>query len=140
MHVFLMRYNSAERFEKKGDCTMGTEARKSIAMQADSDDGTRKTRFALEVRDLYRFYHTAEEETLALRGVSFEVKNGELVAIMGAIGKREIDASFLYIGNRRAGWRLRDHRRSAHHAQDGNRKGGDPRREDGHHAPVGETV
>lgn len=65
---------------------MDTEAGKSIAMQADPDDGTGKPRFALEVQDLYRFYHTAEEETLALRGVSFEVKNGELVAIMGPSG------------------------------------------------------
>jgi putative ABC transport system ATP-binding protein len=45
-----------------------------------------KTQFALEARDLYRFYHTGEEETLALRGVSIEVKSGELVAIMGPSG------------------------------------------------------
>jgi putative ABC transport system ATP-binding protein/lipoprotein-releasing system ATP-binding protein len=45
-----------------------------------------KTQLALEVRDLYRFYHTGEEETLALRGVSLEVKSGELAAIMGPSG------------------------------------------------------
>lgn len=41
---------------------------------------------ALEARDLYRFYHTAEEETLALKGVSLAVRKGELVAIMGPSG------------------------------------------------------
>lgn len=41
---------------------------------------------ALEARDLYRFYHTAEEETLALKGVSISVQKGELVAVMGPSG------------------------------------------------------
>ncbi|MDP9018769.1 MAG: ABC transporter ATP-binding protein [Candidatus Eremiobacteraeota bacterium] len=40
----------------------------------------------VEARDLYRFYHTGDEETLALRGVSFEVHPGEIVAIVGPSG------------------------------------------------------
>ncbi|HEY4388575.1 MAG TPA: ATP-binding cassette domain-containing protein, partial [Ktedonobacteraceae bacterium] len=40
----------------------------------------------LEAVDLYRFYHTEEEETLALRGVSLHLDEGEIVAIMGPSG------------------------------------------------------
>ena len=40
----------------------------------------------LLARDLYRFYHAGEEETLALRGVSLEVDTGELVAVVGPSG------------------------------------------------------
>ncbi|KNZ69676.1 ABC transporter [Thermincola ferriacetica] len=40
----------------------------------------------LNAVDLYRFYHSNEEETLALRGVSLEVKAGEIVAVMGPSG------------------------------------------------------
>lgn len=40
----------------------------------------------LEVSKLYRFYHTADEETLALQGVSFSVERGEIVAVMGPSG------------------------------------------------------
>jgi putative ABC transport system ATP-binding protein len=36
--------------------------------------------------DLYRFYHTREEETRALRGVSFAVESGEFVALVGPSG------------------------------------------------------
>lgn len=41
---------------------------------------------ALEAVDLYRFYHIADEETRALRGVSLSLEPGELVAVMGASG------------------------------------------------------
>lgn len=40
----------------------------------------------LEAFDLYRFYHTEDEETLALRGVSMDMKAGEIVAVMGPSG------------------------------------------------------
>lgn len=41
---------------------------------------------AIEARDLYRFYHAGDEETLALRGVSLAVDAGELVAVVGPSG------------------------------------------------------
>lgn len=41
---------------------------------------------ALEARDLYRFFHAGEEETLALRGVSLTVDAGEVVAVTGPSG------------------------------------------------------
>lgn len=40
----------------------------------------------LEVSKLYRFYHTPDEETLALQGVSFSIGKGEIVAVMGPSG------------------------------------------------------
>jgi putative ABC transport system ATP-binding protein len=40
----------------------------------------------LEARSLYRFFHTGDEETLALQGVSLAVGAGELVAVVGPSG------------------------------------------------------
>jgi putative ABC transport system ATP-binding protein len=40
----------------------------------------------LEARDLYRFYHAGDDETLALRGVSLGVESGELIAVTGPSG------------------------------------------------------
>jgi putative ABC transport system ATP-binding protein len=40
----------------------------------------------LEAFDIYRFYHAGEEETLALRGVSMHLGEGEIVAVMGPSG------------------------------------------------------
>ena len=40
----------------------------------------------LEAYDLYRFFHTPEAETLALRGVSMQLRRGETVAVMGPSG------------------------------------------------------
>lgn len=40
----------------------------------------------LEAFDLYRFYHTGEDETLALRGLSLHVDVGEIVVVMGPSG------------------------------------------------------
>ncbi len=40
----------------------------------------------LEARDLYRFYHAGDDETLALRGVSLTAEEGEIVAVTGPSG------------------------------------------------------
>lgn len=41
---------------------------------------------AIEARELYRFYHVDDDETLALRGVSMAVDPGESVAVVGPSG------------------------------------------------------
>lgn len=40
----------------------------------------------LDAHELYRFYRSGEEETLALRGVSLRVRRGETVAVTGPSG------------------------------------------------------
>ena len=40
----------------------------------------------LEAQELYRFFHTGDEEIKALRGVDFSLNRGELVALMGPSG------------------------------------------------------
>ena len=44
------------------------------------------TSTALDARNLYRFFHAGDDETLALRGVSLAVERGELVAVTGPSG------------------------------------------------------
>lgn len=41
---------------------------------------------ALEARELYRFFHVGEEETVALRGVSLTLRSGEILAVTGPSG------------------------------------------------------
>ena len=41
---------------------------------------------AIEARDLYRFFHAGDDETLALRGVSMHADRSELVAVTGPSG------------------------------------------------------
>lgn len=50
------------------------------------DDTTVSDGGALDARDLYRFFRAGEEETLALRGVSLQVRRGETVAVIGPSG------------------------------------------------------
>ena len=40
----------------------------------------------IEAFELYRFFHAGDSETLALRGVSLRVEDGEMVALLGASG------------------------------------------------------
>jgi putative ABC transport system ATP-binding protein len=40
----------------------------------------------LSANDIYKFYHSEEDETLALKGVTIEIKSGEMVALMGPSG------------------------------------------------------
>jgi putative ABC transport system ATP-binding protein len=40
----------------------------------------------IEAFDIYRFFHTRESETLALRGISLRLDEGELVALVGPSG------------------------------------------------------
>lgn len=44
------------------------------------------TTIALEAHQLFRFYHAGDDETLALRGVSLSVEEGEMLAITGPSG------------------------------------------------------
>jgi putative ABC transport system ATP-binding protein len=40
----------------------------------------------LEAQSLYRFFHAGDDETLALQGVSLQVRSGELIAVTGPSG------------------------------------------------------
>lgn len=67
----------------------------------------------IEAFDLYHFYHIGEEETLALRGVSLHVEQGEIVAVKGPSGSgkstllaclsglSEPDGGYVVVGGKR---------------------------------------
>jgi putative ABC transport system ATP-binding protein len=40
----------------------------------------------LDARELYRFFHAGDEEVMALRGVSFAIGEGEMIALVGPSG------------------------------------------------------
>lgn len=68
---------------------------------------------AIEAKELYRFYHTGDDETQALRGVTMEVNRGEIVAVVGPSGSGkstliacltgldEPDGGFVYVDGER---------------------------------------
>ena len=49
----------------------------------------------IEVKDLTRTYLLGEVEVRALRGVSFEIETGGLLAVMGPFRFRKIDSNEL---------------------------------------------
>ncbi|GAA2775413.1 ABC transporter ATP-binding protein [Streptomyces lavendulae] len=67
----------------------------------------------LTARDLYRFYRSGREETLALRGVSLSLRRGETLAVIGPSGSGkstllaclagldEPDGGYVYVGGER---------------------------------------
>ncbi len=60
----------------------------------------------LEAQELYRFFHTRDEEIKALRGVDFSLNRGELVALMGPSGSANPLCWPVWQGSmsRMAGW------------------------------------
>ena len=68
----------------------------AICPKASAGTEMETQRAVLEAHDLYRFFHTPEAETLALRGVSMQLQRGETVAVMGAVRERQIYAAVVF--------------------------------------------
>jgi putative ABC transport system ATP-binding protein len=57
-----------------------------MAVMAAAVSTAERSGLALEARELYRFFRTGDDETLALRGVSLTLGRGETVAVVGPSG------------------------------------------------------
>lgn len=75
---------------------------------------------ALEAHDLYRFYHTGDDETLALRGVSLSVRHGEIIAVVGpsGSGKSTLLACLAGLDEPDGGWVAVDGERLSRRSRD----------------------
>lgn len=54
----------------------------------------------LKVEKIQKYYGNKDNITKAIDGISFDVKEGEFIGIMGASGSRKNDIIKLYINNR----------------------------------------
>ena len=54
----------------------------------------------LKVEKIQKYYGTKDNITKAIDGISFDVKVGEFIGIMGASGSRKDDITELYFNNR----------------------------------------